>query len=290
MGALQVLQNLRQQSGQNAFYSITYTTHNIESILSRVYKVQFTWCSRNSKVLGNEIAHYLGFQSTDIGKVIPENKTTIPLLQAVAFSFRFPIFSYSTYTRPPNAKTGKFTKSIDKVSLVYKYTRLLYQRKSKYYVSISCQLHTKISRFNQYLRTIEAAAFSQYHCQRGNETVHYFFFCYLLWSKHRTKIRKLPGSWCKNNSYLLGDWFDLSKDGLFERWKLNAEMITATIQFIVNTIRLNNKREMEKKSLDLASNSPSLNWDNLPLSLEAPLASLCTSRLFIWPPSILLID
>ncbi len=58
-----------------------------------------------------------------------------------------------------------------------------------------------------------------------------------------------------HTSYLLGGWSGPSKDGLFEGWKPNAEMINATIRFPVNTTRLNYKRGEETSPDPTASPS-----------------------------------
>ena len=242
LSALQALQNPGQQSGQSVLRSITYRVHEIETMLNGSYRIQIQWCPGHSKVVGNEIAHHLASQSTEMGRVIQGGKTTPPLLQAVALPLGFQLFPLSAYARPPNPKTGKFTKSIDKAPPPQKHTRLLYSGKSKYHASILCQLRTGICRLNRYLGTIGAADSTQCYCQRGAETVDHFLFRCLLWSEHRSEIRRLAGSRWGDTSYLLGGWSGPSKDGLFEKWKPNTEMINATIQFAVNTTRLNDKR------------------------------------------------
>lgn len=181
-----------------------------------------------------------------------------PLLQAVALPLGFQLFHSSAYARPPNPKTGKFTKIIDKAPPPHKHTRLLYQGKSKYHASILCQLRTGICRLNRYLGIIGTAASTQCHCQRGVETVDYFLFRCSLWAEYRSEIRQLAGSRWGDISYLLGGCPGPSKDGLFERLKPNTEMINAIIQFAVNTIRLNDKRGKETPP-DLTPNSSSLN-------------------------------
>lgn len=160
--------------------------------------------------------------------------------------------AFVSYGHP---KTGKFTKSIDKAPPPHIHTRLLYQGRSKYQASISCQLRTGISRLNRYLGTIGAAASTEFQCQRGVETVDHFLFRCALWSEHRREIRGLAGPRWGDTSYLLGGWSGPVKDGLFERWKPNAEMITATIQFAINTTRLNDKRGGEEISPDLKPSS-----------------------------------
>ena len=255
LGALQALQKPGQQSGQSVLRNITYNTHKIETLLSKTYKIQLQWCPGHSKVIGNEMAHYLATQSTEIGKDIQVERTAAPLLQAVALPLGFKTFPCSAYARPPNPKTGKFTKSIDKSPLPYIHTRLLYQGRSKYQASILCQLRTGISRLNRYLGTIGAVASTECQCQRGVETVDHFLFRCALWSEHRREIRRLAGPRWGDTSYLLGDWSRIIKDGFFERWKPNTEMITTTIQFAINTTQLNDKRGGEEILPDLNPSS-----------------------------------
>ena len=90
-----------------------------------------------------------------------------------------------------------------------------------------------------------------------NSCDHFLFRC-SLWSEHRSEIRQLAGCRWGDTSYLLGGSSGPSKDGLFERWKPNAEMINTTIQFAVNTTRLNDKRGGDETSPDPTPNPSSL--------------------------------
>ena len=59
----------------------------------------------------------------------------------------------------------------------------------------------------------------------------------------RREIRKLAGPRWGDTSYLLGGWSGPQKDGPFEKWKPNTEMINATIRFALSTTRLNDNRD-----------------------------------------------
>lgn len=247
-----------------------------------------------SKVAGNEIAHQLASQSTEVGRVIQGDQTTPRLIQAVALPLGFQLFPLSTYARPPNPMTGKFTKSIVKAPTPHKHTRLLYSGKSKYHAWILCQLRTGICRLSRYLGTIGATDFTQCYCQRGVETVDHFLFRCSLWSEHSSKIRRLAGTRWGDTSYLLGGWSRPSKDGLFEKWKPNAEMINATIQFAANTTRLSDK-EGEETPPNSTPNFPSLHWERLfaisrlcqPLSKLPPhSASVDFADNLVWPSKL----
>ena len=89
LSTLQALQNPGQQSGQSVLRSIAYRVHEIETRLNGSYRTQLQWCHGHSKVAGNEIAHYLASQITEAGRVIQEDITTPPLLQAVALPLGF---------------------------------------------------------------------------------------------------------------------------------------------------------------------------------------------------------
>ncbi len=80
LGALQALQKPEQQSSQSVDCNITYNTHKIETLPSKTYEIQLQWCPGHSKVIENEMAHYLATQSTEIGKDIQVDRTVSPLL------------------------------------------------------------------------------------------------------------------------------------------------------------------------------------------------------------------
>ncbi len=183
------------------------------------------------------------------------DKTAAPLLQAVTLPLGFKTYPCSAYMRPPNPKTRKFTKSIDKSPPPYIHPRLLYQRRSKYQVYILCQLRMGVSRLNCYLGTMGAADSTECQCQRGVETVDHFFFRCALWSENRREIGRLAGLRWGDTSYQLGGWSGPVKSGFFERWEQNAEMITATFQFAINATQLNDKRGGEEISPDFNPSS-----------------------------------
>lgn len=163
-----------------------------------------------------------------------------PLLQTVALSTALALFPVSHCARPANPKTGKFTKSFDKAPAPFKHTRSSYNGKLKHQAAILCQLRTGICRLNRYLGTIGAASSTECACEKGVETVDHFLL--RCWSDLRQEIHRLAGPRWGDTSYLLGGWSGTWKDGPFDKWKPNTEMINATISFALSSSKLDDKR------------------------------------------------
>ena len=122
-------------------------------------------------------------------------------------------------------------------------SRYFVAEKPKHQAAILCQLRTGICRLNRYLGVIGAASSTQCKCEKGVETVDHFLFRCPLWTEYRQEIRRLAGPRWGDTSYLLGGWSGPQKDGPFEKWKPNTEMINATIKFALSTARLNDNRD-----------------------------------------------
>lgn len=189
--------------------------------------------------MGNEKAHQLAQKSIERGNSIQPNEHP-PLLQTVALSTALALFPLSHCARPANPKTGKFTKSFDKAPAPFKHTRSLYNGKPKHQAAILCQLRTGICRLNRYLGTIGAASSTECACEKGVKTVDHFPL--RCWSDLRQEIHRLAGPRWGDTSYLLGGWSGTWKDGPFDKWKPNTEMINATISFALSSSRLDDKR------------------------------------------------
>ncbi len=77
----------------------------------------------------------------------------------------------------------------------------------------------------------------------GEELVDHFLFRCPRWINFRGEIRRLAGHRWGDTSYLLGGWSGEQKDGTLAKWRPTNEMLTATINFAIATVRLEDRRE-----------------------------------------------
>lgn len=147
------------------------------------------------------------------------------------------------------ARAGKFTKSFDK-ALPRLHTCFLYNGRVKLHANILYQLHSNINRLSKYLAKINAVETEQCRCGRGEESVDRSLFRFPRWSNIRGEIRRLAGRRWGDTSDLLGGWSGEQKDGELAKWKPINEMVTATINFVIATGWLEDRREEREESED----------------------------------------
>ena len=144
---------------------------------------------------------------------------------------------------------GRFTKTLDK-ALPGRHARPLYNGKGKIHTNILCQLRSGINRLNKYLAGINAVESDQCMCGRGEESVDHFLFRCPRWSIFRGEIRRLAGRRWGDTSYSLGGWSGEQKNGDAANFKPANKMVTATVNFAIATVRLEDKRKGRGESND----------------------------------------
>ncbi len=173
-------------------------------------------------------------------------KATLP--ECTAPSFNNPILLLSTIkeiastkiTAPDlratftNAKVRRFIKFFDK-ALPRKYTKTIYNGRSKKQTQILCQLRTEISRLNLYLAKIQAVDLAQCRCNWGNKMVDHFLIRCPRWSLLRSELRATTGHRWGDLAYVLGGWSNEKKDRPRDKWSPATNMISATIKFAITT-------------------------------------------------------
>jgi hypothetical protein len=93
-----------------------------------------------------------------------------------------------------------------------------------------------------YLYKIKAAETAECECGLI-ESIPHFLFCCRKWEKQRQKLRLQHGERFGDLSYALGGYSSRQEggesiDGPIERWKPDTEVVRATIQFTMDTGRL----------------------------------------------------
>ena len=233
-GALKALQKPCQQSGQFIINRIITEAHMINA--SGKASVRFQWSPGHSDISGNDLAHTLAQQATEVGQSV-SSMYNQPVLQTTALRIAKQIQSPKDESFN-NPKTGRFTKVIDK-ALPGKHTRLLYDKKPHSRASILCQLRSGICRLNSYLFKIKAAASPYCECGVTEESVDHFLFRCTKWREQRTRLREIStkaGRW--DTSFFLGGWSGVTIDGVKDKWKPALDAVTATLDFAISTKRL----------------------------------------------------
>jgi hypothetical protein len=136
---------------------------------------------------------------------------------------------------------GKFTKKIDAALHLGK-AAALYQQLNSAEAAVLTQLRTGKTSLKVYLYKIKAAATAECECGLV-ESIPHFLFCCRKWDEQRRKLRLQHGERFGDLSYALGGFSSRQEggqsiDGPIERWKPDIGVVRATIQFAIDTGRL----------------------------------------------------
>jgi len=136
---------------------------------------------------------------------------------------------------------GKFTRKID-AALHQGKAATLYQQLNSSEAAILAQLRTGKTSLNIYLYKIRAAVTAECECGLI-ESIPHFLFCCRKWEEQRRRLRLQHGERFGDLSYALGGFSSRleggeSIDGPIERWKPDIDVVRATIQFAMDTGRL----------------------------------------------------
>jgi len=139
------------------------------------------------------------------------------------------------------ADVGKFTRKIDAALHLGKAAGL-YQQLNSSEAAILTQLRTGKTSLRVYLYKIKAAETAECECGLI-ESIPHFLFCCRKWEEQRQKLRLQHGERFGDLSYALGGYSSRKEggesiDGPIERWKPDIEVVRATIQFAIETRRL----------------------------------------------------
>ena len=141
---------------------------------------------------------------------------------------------------------GKFTRKMDAAIHLGKAAELYLQLNSGE-AAILSQLRTGKASLNSYLYRIKRAETAECECGL-TESIPHFLFCCKKWDSQRRKLRTQHGERFGDLSYALGGFSSRleggeSVDGPIERWKPDVDVVRATIQFAIETRRLQNTRQ-----------------------------------------------
>jgi hypothetical protein len=227
ISVIHALSRPARQSGQNLLRSTCEIAEPLKNQGGPVVRLQ--WVPGKSKVLGSDIAHELAQNATT--EPLPEIQTTT-LAKALNQAKR---------TMNPKQR-GKF--AIDS-ALPGKHTRLLYDNTKYKEANVLSQLRTKHSRLNSYLARVNAVESGDCECGSGHEeTVRHFLFECRRWTEQRKPLLEVAGDRWGDLSFYLGGQTERKDaagellDGLHKTWKPNSEVVKRTIQFALDTKRL----------------------------------------------------
>jgi hypothetical protein len=139
------------------------------------------------------------------------------------------------------ADVGKFTRKIDAALHLGK-AAALYQQLNSTEAAVLTQPRTGKTSLKVYLYKIKAVETAECECGLI-ESVPHFLFCCSKWEEQRQKPRLHHGERFGDLSYALGGFSSRQEggksiDGPIERWKPDINVVRATIQFAIDTGRL----------------------------------------------------
>ncbi len=234
---LQALQALGQQSAQSLPQSIIYQVYRIETSFLNPFKIQFACAQAILMSLATKSLISLLKRAPKKETQSSSTNTHPGLLQTVAFSSALASFLFLSIPDRQTPKPTNLQKALIKLQPPLS-TPDPYTTENQNTKQLFCASYTQ-----EFVGTIGAAPSTECMCEKGVETVDHFLFRCSLWSDLRQEIRRIAGPRWGDTSYLLGGWSGTWKDGPFDKWKPNIEMINATIRLTLSTSRLDDKRD-----------------------------------------------
>ena len=204
------------------------------------------WVPGHEGVHGNEKAHALAQNATEMTASLPTRAAKMPLSAVLReVEARVQVLEESPLHR---SKNGKFVKKVDR-ALPGRHTRSMYNRLDRTDAVILSQLRTGIARLNGYLHRISASETADCRCGIYESVAHFLFAC-PRWKEYRTDIKRVHGRRYGDLSFALGGYTTFKErgrliDGERSRWKPNLEAVKATIAFADATRHLRLKQAEE---------------------------------------------
>lgn len=224
--ALRALSQPSRQSGQSIIRQTCDNARRLEQQGGPEIRLQ--WVPARSRVKGSDLAHKLAKTAT---------VETLPAIQRTTLG---PALKQIKETIEPRQK-GKY--AIDS-ALPGKHTRLVYDNGTHRAAKVLCQLRTKHSRLNNDLARTKAVESPDCECGPRREPARHFLFECPRWAEHRTPLLEVAGTRWGDLPFFLGGRTERKTasggylDGPMESWAPDLDVVNRTIQFALNTGRL----------------------------------------------------
>jgi len=205
----------------------------------RMSNTTLYWVPSHSGIRGNERADWLAKTATRAECEEPPQREGRP------WYFVKQALKKANITAGPllagRLDVGKFTRKIDAALHLGK-AAALYQQLNSSEAAVLAQLRTGMTSLNTYLYKIRAAETAECECGLI-ESIPHFLFCCRKWAEQRQELRLQHGERFGDLSYALGGFSSRKEggesiDGPIERWKPDIDVVRATIQFAMDTGRL----------------------------------------------------
>ena len=234
--ALRRLLKAKAKSGQHIINNILESIETLHK--DRRVQVTLRWIPGHKGVDGNEAAHNEARRATEEGRRIATPQH--PRLKSVALQLAKRRIDSESSSAPP--KTGIFTRQLDG-ALPSKHMRKIYDSLGYKEAGILAQLRSGMCRLNAYLAKIKAVESADCSTCGVPETVQHFLLQCKIWTSQRQELVETVKDRVNDLSYLLGGYSSVRDqkgnyvDGDVRKWKPNAKVVTATINFVKNTKR-----------------------------------------------------
>ena len=229
--AIQVINNPKQQSGQDSVIQIYET---VRKLMEGRNRVLLRWVPSQEEFQLGRDAKKAARRTTEIGQ-FPKKQL---------YGAKATVISIAKAERRTHStllwRVGKHLKKIG-AAIPGRHTRKLYDALGRNEACVLSQLRTGMARLNGYLHQIGAVDTDRCACGQARETVEHFLFNCSLWATYRrclsdqTETRRIGSL-----SYYLGGKAPSDPHD----WKSNMNAARTTIKYALSTGRLD--REVEQ--------------------------------------------
>ena len=223
LSALQVINHLKQQSGQAYIHQIYESASKLKDIGSQIIAI---WAPALEEVNIKAKAKAMAKQATVLGKEAQERRPS-----AKATVLRQAIAEHRQWK--PIERVGEYTRKLD-AALLGKHTYFLYNSFKRAEATILAQLRTGMAKLNGYLHRIGASETDQCPCGQARETVEHFLFRCTRWDQYRGRMLQQTETKMGCLSFFLGGKAPSDPAS----WKPNLAAVQATVQYAIQTGRL----------------------------------------------------
>lgn len=205
----------------------------------RMSNITLYWVPSHSGIEGNERANWLAKNATRTESEEPTRREGRPWYFVKQALKKAKVTTGLLLGGRPDV--GKFTRTVDAALHLGK-AAVLYQQLNSGEAAILAQLRTGMTSLNIYLYKIRAVETAECECGLI-ESIPHFLFCCRKWAEQRRRLRLQHGERFGDLSYALGGYLSRKEggesiDGPIERWKSDIRAVRATIQFAIDTGRL----------------------------------------------------